>query len=288
MAQNLDYRLEKLVELGYNPAEVEGNCSKYSIETALADYRKTHSVLAVEERLKNTLDEYTTRLESKKGRYEKVKAIMDKGEKPRFWDRVFMNEYSRLEKKVEKAEKVYNSQKSKADEYRAMIKSVEDIASGIEDFNSLDTAIKKQKDAYTNKLKPQYKKYRGTGGTIGGVVGGIAGFIAGAFLGPIAPFILASAGAAMGYVAGEANAQTPESLVEREKLGILKRIRSIYDGELQNMYDKAYHGKEIEGLTRTQKDAKPAEPKGAAKPSSVDAAPIPGVKAEEGTAKKAA
>ena len=261
MAQTLDYRLKELEGLGYNSAQVQGKCIKDSIEATLNNYENMRSsVLSKEERLKDDLDKYKNSLDSQKERYDRVKAIEDNGEKPRFWDRVFMKGYSRLERRVKKAQEAYDSQKSKADEYRTMIESVKGITQGINDWNSLEDAIEKQKNEYLSKLNPKYKKYRGVGGTVGGIAGGIAGFIAGAFFGPITPFILASAGAAMGYVAGEANAQTPESLVEREKLKILKSIRSIYDGKLQNVYNSAYYGKDIPGLTKTPpKDAKPLE-----------------------------
>ena len=158
-----------------------------------------------------------------------------------------------------------------------MLESVKGITQGIKDWNSLVETIEEQNSNYESKLNPKYKKYRGVGGTVGGIVGGIAGLIAGAFLGPITPFILASAGAAMGYVAGEANAQTPESLVEREKLKILKSIRSIYDGKLQNMYNSAYYGKDIPGLTKTPpKDTNPLEKeKIGAKPPVYPTATIP-------------
>lgn len=246
----LDFRLEYLTNKGYVTEEVENHIMKNSIDNIFKSFEDNYVSLSSKQKtLEEQVNTYQTDLDSRKERYAKIQDIIKNGKKPRFWDRVFEKGYKNLERKLEKIAKKYEAQKAKADEYKSMLDSVKSITSGLADYNSLESAIATQKEAYASKLNPKCNSFR----AIGSIIGAIAGFIGGAFSGPLAPFIWAGAGATMGYVAGDANAQTPQSLIEREKLTILKTIRSAYDNALQNAYSTVYYGGKIEGLTINEK-----------------------------------
>jgi len=266
-----DSRIQGLQNLGYDSASVEkfaGDCLKKSIEDVLSSYdQKYNSLSSKQKELEERASYYQKEIDSKKERYESLKTKLDAGEKIGFWDKMYMHKYRGLEGKLTKAKERRDNQKTKAEEYKAMLDSVKGITTTLSDYDSLESTIIEQKKTYKNMRNPKSNK----NGAVGGILGGLIGFVAGAFLGPLAPFIWAATGATMGYVAGNEYSQTKESLVERSKLDILKDIRSVYHNSLQSAYETVYYGGKIDGLKKSEK---PKEAKATVStPSSAPPAP---------------